>query len=271
MSRSHALKQEDRHNHCSHPPVLQAARDGGYALVCAAMATNSIQFWRVGTHSVACWWPEGRSVFSLQADNDALKKEIADLKAMLDSLSGGKSDLEKKLADLIKEHQNKLKQMAAMARDLQEIKQVSNRLIDCNAGVRFSTSLQCSRRVCKELIHKEGGTAQHTNYWAPRTRKRHRQEHRPQRPAERSDPTQHAKGRTGDCPGPRKGTTTRRNVTQGGLGSHKGPLVVPVFMRQRQGSPEPQPNSWPQTRRCPISTPASARVSTSTSPWLRRA
>ena len=31
-----------------------------------------------------------------------------------------------------------------------------------------------------------------------------------------SDPTQHAKGRTGDCPGPRKGTTTRRNVTRGG-------------------------------------------------------
>ena len=57
---------------------------------------------------------------------------------------------------------------------------------------------------------------QHTNHWAPRTRKRHLQEHRPQQLTERSDPTQHAKGRTGDCPGPRKGTTTRRNVTQGG-------------------------------------------------------
>ena len=56
---------------------------------------------------------------------------------------------------------------------------------------------------------------QHTNDGALRTRKRHQQEHRPQRPTERSDPTQHAKGRTGDCPGPRKGTTTRRNVTQG--------------------------------------------------------
>ena len=55
-----------------------------------------------------------------------------------------------------------------------------------------------------------------TNYWAPRTRKRHQQEHRPQRPTESSDPTQHAKGRTGDCPGPCKGATTRRNVTQGG-------------------------------------------------------
>ena len=42
----------------------------------------------------------------------------------------------------------------------------------------------------------------HTNDGAPRTRKRHQQEHRPQRPTERSDPTQHAKGRTGDCPGP---------------------------------------------------------------------
>ena len=58
----------------------------------------------------------------------------------------------------------------------------------------------------------------HHNYWAPRTRNRHRQEHRPQRPTERSDPTQHAKGRTGDCPGPRKGATTRRNVTRGGGG-----------------------------------------------------
>ena len=56
---------------------------------------------------------------------------------------------------------------------------------------------------------------QHTNYWAPRTRKGHQQEHRPQRPTESSDPTQHAKGRTGDCPGPRKGATTRRNVTRG--------------------------------------------------------
>ena len=55
---------------------------------------------------------------------------------------------------------------------------------------------------------------QHTNHWAPRTRKRHQQEHRPQRPTESSDPMQHAKGRTGDCYGPRKGATTRRNVTQ---------------------------------------------------------
>ena len=62
---------------------------------------------------------------------------------------------------------------------------------------------------------------QHTNHWAPRTQKRHQQEHRPQRPTESSDPTQHAKGRTGDCPGPRKETTTRRNVTQGGA-SGKG-------------------------------------------------
>ena len=57
--------------------------------------------------------------------------------------------------------------------------------------------------------------SQHANYWAPRTGKRHQQEHRPQRPTESSDPTQHAKGRTGDRPGPRKGATTRRNVTQG--------------------------------------------------------
>ena len=56
---------------------------------------------------------------------------------------------------------------------------------------------------------------QHTNHWAPRTRKRHQQEHRPQRPTQSSNPTQHAKGRTGDRPGPGKEATTRRNVTQG--------------------------------------------------------
>ena len=60
---------------------------------------------------------------------------------------------------------------------------------------------------------------QHTNHWAPLMRKRHQQEHWPQRPTERSEPTQHAKGRTGDCPGPGKETTTRRNVTRGGGGS----------------------------------------------------
>ena len=70
----------------------------------------------------------------------------------------------------------------------------------------------------KRHIPPHPAQPQHTNYWAPRTRKRHQQEHRPQRPTERSDPTQHAKGRTGDCPGPRKETTTGRNVTQGGGG-----------------------------------------------------
>ena len=70
----------------------------------------------------------------------------------------------------------------------------------------------------KRHIPPHSAQPQHTNYWAPRTRKRHRQQHRPPRPSESSDPTQHAKGRTGDCPGPRKGATTRRNVTQGGGG-----------------------------------------------------
>ena len=44
----------------------------------------------------------------------------------------------------------------------------------------------------------------HTNDGAARTRKQHQQEYRPQRLTERSDPTQHAKGRTGDRPGPVK-------------------------------------------------------------------
>ena len=71
----------------------------------------------------------------------------------------------------------------------------------------------------KRHIPPHSAQPRHTNRWAPRTRKRHPQEHRPQRPTERSDPTQHAKGRAGDCPGPRKETTTRRNVTQGGGGA----------------------------------------------------
>ena len=81
---------------------------------------------------------------------------------------------------------------------------------------------------------------QHANYWAPRTRKRHQQEHRPQRPTESSDPTQHAEGRTGDCPGPRKGATTRRNVTQGGRG------VRPTLERRTPSGGAPPP--LPQTK-----------------------
>ena len=64
---------------------------------------------------------------------------------------------------------------------------------------------------------------QHTNHCpsTPTTglhERGHERYQRPQRPTESSDPMQHAKGRTGDCPGPRKETTTRRNVTQGGRG-----------------------------------------------------
>ena len=72
--------------------------------------------------------------------------------------------------------------------------------------------------------------SQHANYWAPRTLKRHQQEHRPQRPTESSDPTQHAKGRTGDRPGPRKGATTRRNVTQGGGNVNEHPIHGPPIV-----------------------------------------
>ena len=56
---------------------------------------------------------------------------------------------------------------------------------------------------------------QYANYWAPLMRKQHHKEHGLQRPSGSVDPTQHAKGRTGDCPGPRKENATRRNVTQG--------------------------------------------------------
>ena len=66
----------------------------------------------------------------------------------------------------------------------------------------------------------------HTNHWAPRTRKQHQQEYRPQRPTESSNSTQHAEGRTGDCPGPHKETATRRNVTQGGREVLEWPYTV---------------------------------------------
>ena len=75
--------------------------------------------------------------------------------------------------------------------------------------------------TCTWHIPPHPAQPRHTNHWAPRTRKRHQRERRPQRPTESSDPTQHAKGRTGDCPGPRKETATRRNVTRGGGGGGK--------------------------------------------------
>ena len=81
----------------------------------------------------------------------------------------------------------------------------------------------------KRHIPPRSAQPRHTNDWAPRTRKRHQQEHRPQRPTERSDPTQHAKGRTGDCPGPRKGATTRRNVTQAPVSYLLGTPCVVLF------------------------------------------
>ena len=108
------------------------------------------------------------------------------------------------------------------------------------AGLDTSLTCKCRRRggypqyanywaplTRKQHIPPRPAQPRHTNHWAPRTRKRHQQEHRPQRPTERTDPTQHAKGRTGDCPGPRKGTTTRRNVTRGVIPPPLDPLPHP--------------------------------------------
>ena len=61
---------------------------------------------------------------------------------------------------------------------------------------------------------------QHINHWAPQMRKRHQHERRPQRPTGSSDPTQHAKGRTGDCPGPVK------EQQPDGM-SHRGAATMP--------------------------------------------
>ena len=68
---------------------------------------------------------------------------------------------------------------------------------------------------------------QHTNYWAPRTRKRHQQEHRPQRPTESSNRTQHAKGRTGDCPGPVKKQQPDGMSHRGGGGQGRSLYAYP--------------------------------------------
>ena len=100
----------------------------------------------------------------------------------------------------------------------------------------------------KRHIPPHPAQPQHTSHWAPRTRKRHQQEHRPQRPTERSDPTQHAKGRTGDCPGPRKGTTTRRNVTTGGGRTAAPAASSPPQTPPRSDASHPQcfpPPPWP--------------------------
>ena len=86
----------------------------------------------------------------------------------------------------------------------------------------------------KRHIPPHSAQPRHTNDWAPRTRKRHQQEHWPQRLTERSDPTQHAKGRTGDCPEPRKETTTGGNVTQG-RGGARGPGPCPSRVMSGHG------------------------------------
>ena len=56
------------------------------------------------------------------------------------------------------------------------------------------------------------------------TRKRHHKEHRPQRSSESIDPTQHAKGRTGVCPGPSKETATQSECHTGGVQKSLSPL-----------------------------------------------
>ena len=124
----------------------------------------------------------------------------------------------------------------------------------------------------------------HGGYWAPRTRKRHQREHRPQRPTERSDPTQHAKGGTGDCPGPRKGTTTRRNVTSGevppshtpGRAAYAQPLSpghqAPASMAFVTDSHRPQPLWQPPPTACLTAFEAASEVpSLRMHPWCESA
>ena len=49
------------------------------------------------------------------------------------------------------------------------------------------------------------------------------------------DPIQHAKGRTSDCPGPHKETTTRRNVTRRGGGLGKTMVLTLLYLGMGKG------------------------------------
>ena len=69
-------------------------------------------------------------------------------------------------------------------------------------------------------IHHSPGTP---NHWAPRTRKRHQQEHRPQQPTQRSDPTQHAEGGPVTVQGPVK------EQQPDGM-SHRGGVIIRVCL-----------------------------------------
>ena len=114
---------------------------------------------------------------------------------------------------------------------------------------------------CKRHTMPHSAQPQHTKYWAPRTRKRHQQEHRLQRPAGSSNPTQHAKGRTGDCPGPRKGATNRRNVTQGGVHAPKATRWLIT------GSPNLPLPSWRIPKKNPQNVPKRPPKCTRKPPW----
>ena len=61
-----------------------------------------------------------------------------------------------------------------------------------------------SRQQNRKRPRNDQHNPQCANYWAPLTRQRHHKEHQPQRPSERSNPTQHAKGRRVTVRGPGK-------------------------------------------------------------------
>ena len=114
------------------------------------------------------------------------------------------------------------------------------------------------------LMHKrhplQPAQPRYTNDGAPRTQKQHQQEHRPQQPTKRSDLTQHAKGRMGDCPGPHKETATRRNVTRGGgglAGGNPTPTLHPSLPLARSGE-----------GRLPASTTKASHSASDTVAWL---
>ena len=137
----------------------------------------------------------------------------------------------------------------------------------CGMG-RVPTAHVCTRlppwhRPAPHMVIDGSGDGGRGAHWAPRTRKRQQQEQRPQRPTERSDPPQHAKGRTGDCPGPRKETATRRNVTRGG--AH-----CPGEVIRKRCKPLCSPDTIvAQARAGPVRSDGAAEVTWSGSRWGR--
>ena len=102
----------------------------------------------------------------------------------------------------------------------------------------------------KRLIPPHPAQTRHTNDWAPRTRKRHRQEHRPQQPTERSHLTQYAKGRTGEA-ATRRGRRREERATVQGPGRRPQRTATAHRVCPADHQNRGRPAARPPTQRSP--------------------